>query len=114
MELEEAIKHAHEKAKELSDKAYEAEDMTDAERYDCNECAWEHEQIAHWLEELRQLRKDAEPNAWIYQIKTTGFGNYPVLVCGYCGKERRQVPLSFCANCGKRMHNAKELEEDAT
>ena len=62
MTIDEAIKHAKEKAKELSDKAYAewGESMTEEEAYKCNDCAWEHEQIARWLEELKKLRDTME------------------------------------------------------
>ena len=51
MTLEEAIKHCEEKAKELSDKAYEewGKGMTEEQAYDCNECAREHAQLVEWL-----------------------------------------------------------------
>lgn len=60
MTLEEAIKHCREKAKELSDKAYSewGKSMTEEEAYDCNECAREHEQLAEWLEELKERREE--------------------------------------------------------
>lgn len=35
-------------------------EMTDEEAYDCNECAKEHEQLAEWLKELKDLRGDCE------------------------------------------------------
>ncbi len=41
MSLDDAIKHAREKAKELG----------------CTPCAKEHEQLAEWLQELKELRK---------------------------------------------------------
>ena len=57
MTLEEAILHCRKKAKELSDKAYEDGNLTEEEAYACNECAFEHEQLARWLEELKQRRE---------------------------------------------------------
>ena len=62
MTLDEAIKHCKEKAKELSDKAYQewGVSMTEEDAYDCNECAREHEQLAEWLKELKALRGDCE------------------------------------------------------
>lgn len=65
MELEEAIKHCHEKAEELR---HEVEtwvhcpndpnwrkDLKDFD--DCKKCAEEHEQLAEWLEELKAYRE---------------------------------------------------------
>ena len=58
--LDEAIKHCKEKARELSDKAYAewGKTMTEEQAYECNECAREHEQLAEWLTELKELRGD--------------------------------------------------------
>lgn len=58
MELDEAIKHCKEKAKELSDKAYSqwGKNMTEEQAYDCNECAREHEQLAEWLTDYKRLK----------------------------------------------------------
>ena len=58
MTLDEAIKYFEEKAKELSDKAYEewGKTMTEEQAYACNECAREYEQLAKWLKELRRQR----------------------------------------------------------
>jgi hypothetical protein len=58
MTLDAAIKHCEEKAKELKEKAHS---YSDDERYagaeaDCIECAFEHEQLAEWLKELKELR----------------------------------------------------------
>lgn len=57
MTLDEAIQHCKEKAKELSDKAYQewGVSVTEEEAYDCNECAREHEQLAKWLEDYKRL-----------------------------------------------------------
>ena len=62
MTIDEAIKHCKEKAKELSDKAYRewGVSMTEEEAYKCNECAFEHEQLARWLKELKELRETME------------------------------------------------------
>ena len=62
--LDEAISHTREKAKELSDKAYAeyGKTMTEEQAYECNECAREHEQLAEWLTELKARR---EADRWI-------------------------------------------------
>ena len=56
MNLDEAIKHCHEKAAELRAKA-EANKLDVVEVAECEECAKEHEQLAAWLEELKKLRE---------------------------------------------------------
>ena len=61
MTLEEAIKHAEEVAQE---KGYEYQeclavhDMEEA--MDCRKCGEEHEQLAAWLRELQERRKEPE------------------------------------------------------
>lgn len=61
MELNEAIKHCHEKAEEIR-KANE-EMPTDCKlSEDLCECANEHEQLANWLAELQERR---EADRWI-------------------------------------------------
>ena len=78
--LDNAIKHCEEKAKELRQ---EAEDkyfpiIEDAEKTDCLECAEEHEQLAEWLKELKQLRNSVEiisdiPDDYFYDTETEDF-----------------------------------------
>lgn len=56
--LDEAIKHCEEKAKELYCKADEDYffDGDWGKKIHCTECAKEHEQLAEWLTELKELR----------------------------------------------------------
>lgn len=54
MTLDEAIAHCQEKAEELRKQPFK-EKMDIA---DCEECAEEHEQLAEWLKELKELRKE--------------------------------------------------------
>lgn len=60
MTLDEAIKHCEEKAEELREKAPYIDDSEYANisaKDDCLECAREHEQLAKWLKELKDLRE---------------------------------------------------------
>lgn len=67
MTLDEAIKHCKEKAEELRLEAEQVRDIGEVvsnpnQPYnepvkDCFECANEHEQLAEWLEELKEWRK---------------------------------------------------------
>lgn len=62
MNLNDAINHCEEKAKELREQAgfdtdNERYRMSESEKTDCIECANEHEQLAEWLKELKTLRK---------------------------------------------------------
>lgn len=63
--LDEAIKHCEEKAEELREQAgfdtdNERYRMSESEKADCIECANEHEQLAEWLTELKELRETME------------------------------------------------------
>ena len=73
MELDEAIRHAREVAKERNETA----NLTPTEYGDyinsCRECAAEHEQLAEWLEELAEWRKlrliCANEGVFVYKVK---------------------------------------------
>lgn len=58
-DIDEAIKHAEEKAKELYCKADEDFffDGDWGKKLHCTECAKEHEQLAEWMRELRHWRE---------------------------------------------------------
>lgn len=68
MNLDEAIQHCEEKAKELRTEAEQLRDIGDAisnskHPYNepvknCRECAEEYEQLAEWLMELKKLREE--------------------------------------------------------
>lgn len=55
MKLEEAIKHARKKAKEMTTKINELFPSFEGRKY--LDCAEEHYQLADWLEELKELRE---------------------------------------------------------
>lgn len=55
MKLEEAIKHARKKAKEMTTKSNELFPSFEDRKY--LDCAEEHYQLADWLEELKELRE---------------------------------------------------------
>lgn len=57
MTLDEAIAHCQEKAEELREQPFK-EKMDIEDIAICEECAEEHEQLAEWLEELKELRKE--------------------------------------------------------
>lgn len=58
MELDEAIKHCEDKAKELrKEKRIMALTGREQEWADCLQCAEEHEQLAKWLTELKEYRE---------------------------------------------------------
>lgn len=58
MTLDEAIKHCEEKAEELNKEVLKQANLCNAKEVaDCQECAREHEQLAEWLKELKDLRE---------------------------------------------------------
>lgn len=63
MTLNEAIKHAEEVAEEKEEQAWEAQ--LQEEYRTCKDCAAEHRQLAEWLKELKQLRKQPKTGRWI-------------------------------------------------
>lgn len=98
MELDEAIKHCEEKAKELSDKAYSqwGKNMTEEQAYDCNECAREHEQLAEWLTDYKRL-KTLESHADSYETDRHCFSYYE-------SKETAGITVWNCTNMRQLEH----------
>lgn len=65
MRLEEAIKHAKDVATKKYRQAMLHRANAEDEKLDrCIECMKEHEQLAEWLEELKELRKHKEKYRW--------------------------------------------------
>lgn len=65
MTLDEAIKHCEEKAEELREEAKELCEINGKltghninSKFDCLECAEEHEQLAEWLKDYKRLLKE--------------------------------------------------------
>lgn len=86
--LKDAIKHCHEKAKELKEEV-ERKDLKYGKSNnpidlkvaaDCLECAKEHEQLAAWLEELKDYRE----------------GKRTCENCKHQNKAEDQYPCSIC------------------
>ena len=93
MTLDEAIKHARDKANEQN---YYASFERGKHIQSCKKCAEEHEQLARWLEELKKYRemdivhcKDCKH--WgtgvpgeTANVKCCEYGKYMVGANGYC------------------------------
>ena len=61
MTLDEAIKRCKEKAEELREQIITAlDDGREIYDKDCEDCANDHEQLAEWLTELKELRETME------------------------------------------------------
>lgn len=72
MELDEAIRHAEEKAKELESTCALWKRLSDerglsipSDYEPCKKCAEEHEQLAEWLKELKRVREQP----WLKELK---------------------------------------------
>ena len=118
MTIDEAIVHAREVASRKFD-----------DRVHCIRCAEEHEQLAEWLEELKQYRAIGTPEecrATVEKQKEIKpkelkniypSGQYECPVCGYCvGKHKyfKSTPLgetlanckmefNYCPDCGQKL-----------
>lgn len=95
MNLDEAIQHCEEKAKELRTEAEQLRDIGDAisnskQPYNepvknCRECAEEHEQLAEWLKDYKRLLEEKTQGEW---IKVTKAGTVPVeYICSLCRRK---------------------------
>ena len=98
MTLDEAIKHAEEVAEEKEEQAWEAQ--LQEEYRTCKDCAKEHRQLAEWLKELKQLRKQTKTGHWIDNFNGT-------ISCSCCHtwfhNDDRYSYIHYCPNCGARM-----------
>jgi len=88
LSLEEAIKHCEEVAEEQEKKARKKNDGTMSTRIKCEECANEHRQLAEWLRELRELRRNRIGRvsvgcATCIHIKTDDYTKRPCDICCY-------------------------------
>lgn len=117
MTLDEAIQHCKEKAKELSDKAYQewGVSVTEEEAYDCNECAREHEQLAKWLEDYKRLLGERPHGKWLEWVDEKWGGT--TIYCSVCKLKALRsstndfVMSNFCPNCGADMRE-EDLSDD--
>ena len=86
MTLDEAIQHAREVAQS-----------------GCSECCKEHEQLAEWLEELRDRRQVSAKKAY---WEPSEDGEYHCTNCGVeCDIDQFHKALlnPYCGNCGAKM-----------
>ena len=98
MTLDKAIKHAEEVAKEKEEQAWEAQ--LQEEYRTCKDCAKEHRQLAEWLKELKQFRKQTKTGHWIDNFNGT-------ISCSCCHtwfhNDGRFPYIYYCPNCGAKM-----------
>jgi hypothetical protein len=124
MTIDEAISHAREvaecqkmSARLIEDNAYIPESVDkEAITYGNTICANEHEQLAEWLEELKQYRtigtveecraamERQNPIAAIAEKEDTGTTRYICPTCGmYMGWSTGMFPARYCWKCGQKL-----------
>ena len=109
MNLDEAIKHAEEVAEKFESLHERYENMDEdrllfrVEENECKNCANEHRQLAEWLKELKQLRKQEKTGHWI-DHSDEGY-----VECSNCGSatncDGNIADLHFCFSCGAEMES---------
>lgn len=118
MTIDEAIRHCEEVAEE-QEELYRICPASESEMSHCNgtkdcrvlkngknkgcqKCAEEHRQLAGWLKELKQLRKQTKTGHWI-DYSEEGF-----VECSECGSatncDGNINELHFCFSCGAKMN----------
>ncbi len=124
MTIDEAISHAREvaecqkmSARLIEDNAYIPESVDkEAITYGNTICANEHEQLAEWLEELKQYRaigtieecraavERQNPRAAITEKEDNGIKKYTCYACGrYMGWSTGTLPARYCWKCGQKL-----------
>lgn len=124
MTIDEAISHAREvaecqkmSARLIEDNAYIPESVDkEAITHGNTICADEHEQLAEWLEELKQYRaigtveecraamERQNPIAAIAEKEDTGTTRYICPTCGmYMGWSTGMFPARYCWKCGQKL-----------
>lgn len=106
MTIDEAIVHAREVASRKFD-----------DRVHCIKCAEEHEQLAEWLEELKQYRAIGTQDECLAAVEKQKEKKPPVVnrpsifvkvpVCPNCSTQEHYQPLygktKYCSNCGQKI-----------
>lgn len=121
MNLNEAIGHARKVAKEKYTEGMLCHANPNDDKLDsCIECAKEHEQLADWLEQLKQYHsigtvekcKEAinrqqakKPNIWGDGYDDNGNLIYDMYDCPECGDsyEIDYYRYDYCPNCGQKL-----------
>ena len=106
MTLGEAIQHAEDKSKEIYIQAMLCHANPDDGNLDkCIECAKEHEQLAEWLKEYREMKLYHVP---VVHGKWKMNSDYPdTLICSNCDSKYDVIWIdrgsNYCPHCGAKM-----------
>lgn len=98
MTLDEAIKRAREIALEMKREATYNFPSLRGYYQRCGDCAEEHEQLADWLEELKQLREESKwiPVTWreATENDTPYLDEYPIVLTCPMPDDRQEILIS--------------------
>lgn len=99
MTLDEAIEHAKEKAQE---QRYYTQFENGSMYHNCSKCAEEHEQLAEWLQELKNYRKREEMTSVLFLPCELGSDVYcieEIIECKYDYSDGCPMDFKY-ADCG--------------
>lgn len=111
MTIDEAISHAREVAKcqkmsarLIEDNAYIPESVDkEAITYGNTICANEHEQLAEWLEELKQYRAIGTPEACQKAVEKQKAKKPMHVTNSYFGYQKHKEHVGYCPDCGHQV-----------
>ncbi len=111
MTIDEAISHAREvaecqkmSARLIEDNAYIPESVDkEAITYGNTICANEHEQLAEWLEELKQYRAIGTPEACQKAVEKQKAKKPMHVTNSYFGYQKHKEHVGYCPDCGHQV-----------
>lgn len=111
MTIDEAISHAREvaecqkmSARLIEDNAYIPESVDkEAITYGNTICANEHEQLAEWLEQLKQYRAIGTPEACQKAVEKQKAKKPMHVTNSYFGYQKHKEHVGYCPDCGHQV-----------
>lgn len=111
MTIDEAISHAREvaecqkmSARLIEDNAYIPESVDkEAITHGNTICADEHEQLAEWLEELKQYRAIGTPEACQKAVEKQKAKKPMHVTNSYFGYQKHKEHVGYCPDCGHQV-----------
>lgn len=92
MTIDEATSHAREVASRMFD-----------DRVHCIKCAEEHEQLAEWLEELKQYRAIGTPEECLEAMEKYTAKKPMHVTNSYFGYQKHKEHVGYCPDCGHQV-----------